>query len=934
MTKLQFRVLYREFLFRMVDLELLSSHAQSDSNRLLGRFASILIFFSILLSAPSLGFGGGSQVGQVFLPFAFEHFLISTVMMVVGLFAVFSWDSTFPDRRDVLVLAPLPIRPRTFFLAKVAAVATALGLTILALNALPGLCWPLALGAPSPPVTTPALTWEKALPPAGAAQLKAIMDRDLREPLAIGALAPGTNAGLVVGVIKHGNRGIFAYGTARPDSIYELGSISKTFTGLMLARMIERGQVRLDQPVRELLPRGTAPKPTGAEINLLDLVTHHSGLPALPTNIHVNGLPNPGADYHPADLYAYFQRRGVLKIPDSPFDYSNLGFGLLGQLLADRGGTTYAGLLRDEITGPLAMSDTVLSLTPDQQARLIQAYDNRHRPVAAWDLDALAGAGAIRSTASDVLTYLEANLHPERLPAELAAAIRASHIARANAGSGMRVAFAWMQDESDGAYWHNGLISGYSTYAFFRPQFDDAGIVLFNVLPEALPFPAMVGEHIRQRLAGEPAESLTSITVPPNSGLLSRLRWFVAYWCTMAAAGAFIFCCILALQGIAAQMLPRRWFLRASSFLQLAAFGVIIAVYFTQPVLATPEALKHAQGSGPLSWSPSYWFLGLMQQLRGSPALAPLARRAWAGLAAVLTVTAVAYALSYFRTLRRIVEEPDIVPGARRSTGLPRFGIAPQTAIVQFAIRTLMRSRQHRVILAFYLSIGFAMTVFLLGSPAITERILETVVVDPWHEVSIPILASTLIMMISCVVGTRVLFSMPLDLRANWVFRITPGLDGAQYLAADRRSLLALSVIPLWLGSAAVCFSLWPWRPAVAHVLALGLFGSFLADLCTFEFRKLPFTCSYLPGKSQVHMVILGALLLLYFTLFAVRFERDVLASAGGRVTLLLVLLIARRNRSRIGESVATARSDANWVRFEDAPSDEVLVLGLTQGKM
>jgi len=264
-------------------------------------------------------------------------------------------------------------------------------------------------------------------------------------------------------------------------------------------------------------------------------------------------------------------------------------------------------------------------------------------------------------------------------------------------------------------------------------------------------------------------------------------------------------------------------------------------------------------------------------------------------------------------------------------TWLPRFGNAPQTAIVQFSIRTLLRSRQHRVILAFYLGIGFAMTIFLLRSPAVTERILETVVVDPWHEVSIPILASTLIMTISCVVGTRVLFSMPMDLRANWVFRTAPRLDGAHYLAASRRSLLALSAIPLWVASAALCFSLWPWRQAAAHIVALGLFGVILADLCTCAFRKLPFTCSYLPGKSQIHMVTLGAVGLLHFTLFAVRYEREVLASPGGDATLLAILLVsAAVVRWR---SVVSAKGDTAWVRFEDSPPDEILVLGLTQGR-
>ena len=928
MTKLQFRVLYREFLFRMVDLELLSAQAQGDSNKLLGRFAALLIFLSLLLSAPALGFGGGSQTGQVFLPFAMEHFLISTNMIVVGLFAVLTWDSTFPDRRDVLVLAPLPLRPRTFFLAKVAAVAAALGVTVLALNALPGLFWPLALGSPSPPVTVPALTWDKALPPVDAAGLKAVMDRDLAAAMKNGALAPGTDAGLVIGVSTHGVRRILTYGSAREDSIFELGSVSKTFTGLLLARMVARGKARLDEPLRELLPPEAVGRKTRAEITVLDVATHHSGLPFMSNDINLQDKPNPEANYHAADMFAFLKRRGIGKPAFSAFNYSNYGYGLLGMAMAEREETTFPELLERDIAGPLGLKDTAVWLSDEQKSRVIQAYGHNHTPAPAWDLDAYAPAGAIRSTAGDMLTYLEAQLHPEKLPADFAAAIQNSHVVHANVLPGYRIALAWIRDESDGTYWHDGAISGYTTYAFFRPGSDYAAVTLFNQAPESVPFGDRVGQHIRQRLAGEAAASLVSITVPENGGIVSRIRWFGVYWFTVTAASAFIFCCVLGLQGVAAQLLPRRWFLRASSFLQLAAFGTLIAVYFTQPILATPSALGSAQGPGMLGWSPSYWFLGLMQQLRGSPALAPLARRAWIGLAIAISVTAVAYALSYYRTLRKIVEEPDITPGIRRTGWLPRFGSAPQTAIVQFAIRTLLRSRQHRVILAFYLGIGFAMTIFLLGSPGVTERVLETVVVDPLQEVSVPILASTLIMMISWVVGTRVLFSMPMDLRANWAFRITSGLDGAKYQSAARRALLALSVIPWWIGSGALCFFLWPWQQAAAHVVALGLFGIILADVCTYAFRKIPFTCSYLPGKSQVQVVILGAFCLLYFTLFAVRFERDVLSSSSGQATLVGVLLVvALVVRWR---SVALAKSDAAWLRFEEVHGDEILVLGLS----
>ncbi len=118
------------------------------------------------------------------------------------------------------------------------------------------------------------------------AQLKATLDADLANSLKSGALAPETGGGVVIGVIEHGKRQIFVYGDTKPDSIFEIGSMTKTFTGLILAQMVEQGKVRLDEPVRELLPKGTVDKPAGAEITLLDLASQHSGLPRMPDNFH------------------------------------------------------------------------------------------------------------------------------------------------------------------------------------------------------------------------------------------------------------------------------------------------------------------------------------------------------------------------------------------------------------------------------------------------------------------------------------------------------------------------------------------------------------------------------------------------------------------------------------------------------------------------
>ena len=213
----QFRVLYREFLFRMVDLEVLSAHALGDVNKLLGQFAALLLFISMLLSGAAFGFAASHMAPPARLAFTvvIEHFMIATTMLVVGLFAVLSWDSTFPDRRDVLVLAPLPVRPRTMFLAKVAAVATALSLTIVLLHGASGLIWPVAFAIQATPQTVPALTFDPTPAPVSADGMQSVLTRDLQLQMASGALAPGKGAGMAVGVWKQGEARVFAYGAGK-----------------------------------------------------------------------------------------------------------------------------------------------------------------------------------------------------------------------------------------------------------------------------------------------------------------------------------------------------------------------------------------------------------------------------------------------------------------------------------------------------------------------------------------------------------------------------------------------------------------------------------------------------------------------------------------------------------------------------------------------
>jgi CubicO group peptidase (beta-lactamase class C family) len=368
------------------------------------------------------------------------------------------------------------------------------------------------------PPKSEAPAFDAAVPPVKVEDLKTVLDRDLAAALKSGDLAPATNGGVTIGVVSHGVQRIFSYGTATPDSVFEIGSVSKTFTALLLAQMVEQGKVRLDEPVRELLPAGTVAKPaSGAEITLLDLSDQHSALPRMPDNFHPADPANPYADYDAKLLYAYIAKHGVAHPDDAPFVYSNLGVGLLGQALADRAGMSYADLLHKEITEPLGMRDTGVALTPEMKARFIAGYDGEHHPAHAWDLDALAGAGGIRSTAADMLTFLEAQLHPDALPQgalassgkTLPAAIADCHVIHAEIGPGMHIALNWFHEDETGNYWHNGATGGYSSYAMFNPGKDFAVIVLSNTsISREGSFADKLGAHIVQRLNGLPAISL------------------------------------------------------------------------------------------------------------------------------------------------------------------------------------------------------------------------------------------------------------------------------------------------------------------------------------------------------------------------------------------------------------------------------------------
>jgi len=227
--------------------------------------------------------------------------------------------------------------------------------------------------------------------------------------------------GMVVATIEpDGSTSMAAYGSPGPgampldaDSVFEIGSITKVFTAILLADMADRGEVKLDDPVAKFLPEGVrVPERNGRRITLLDLTTQSSGLPRMPDNLRPKDPTNPYADYTPEQMFEFLGRYELTRDIGAQYEYSNLGVGLLGQALARRAGTSYEALVKERILDPLKMTHTGITLTPWMRDHLAKGHDGQRNVTSNWDIPTFAGAGALRSTMTDMLIFARANLDP------------------------------------------------------------------------------------------------------------------------------------------------------------------------------------------------------------------------------------------------------------------------------------------------------------------------------------------------------------------------------------------------------------------------------------------------------------------------------------------------------------------------------------------
>lgn len=486
--------------------------------------------------------------------------------------------------------------------------------------------------------------------------------------------------------------------------------------------------------------------------------------------------------------------------------------------------------------------------------------------------------------------------------------------------------FAWRGEQAliSGMMLVVGLVAVISWDSTFPDRRDVMVLSPLPVAPRMILLSKVAASASLPGLAIVTLNFATGIAWPLLIGSRHESVWgffqsFAAYWFTMIAASAFIFCSVLTVQGLSALLLPRRAFLAFSAFLQLAAFGLFLGGYFLSPSITTVGAMAAAENHALLAWSPPFWFFALFNRLNGSlpSELGWLAWRAWIGLSSVVLGAAVSLLLCYFRTMKKTVEEPDLVPGSRGLHWSPSFGSPLRTAIVLFSLRSLVRSRQHRLAFAFYLAMVFSIAL----SWARIE--LSSPVPEPLGG---EFLSSTLVMMSLAVFGLRSVFSLPISLDANWMLRTTQLSPSRKYVAATRCTLLLLAVAPVWLISAGLSFGFRPVPHALVHLALLALLGWLFVEVGLINFYKVPFTCSYLPGKVHVQVVFWCFLLLMFvFSLVAAEIELPSLASPTR--TLLLTGLVAAA--ASVLLIFNQRRAEAAVLYFEELAPEVITSLGL-----
>lgn len=262
------------------------------------------------------------------------------------------------------------------------------------------------------------------------------------------------------------------------NTVYEIGSISKVFTTIILADEVLKGNMNLSDPVAKYLPlTAKIPEKNGKQITLKDLATHTSGLPRMPSNFNPKNLSNPFADYTNDMMFQFLADYQLPREVGASYEYSNLGMGLLAHILELHTSKSFEDLVIERIANPLGMQDTREHLTESMKSRLAVGHNDELKETANWDFAALSGAGALKSTVTDMVKFIKANFVID--DSDLSKAMQLSH-KLAYENEDFSIGLGWHYSNNGETIWHNGGTGGYRAFAGFNKNTKQAVVILTN----------------------------------------------------------------------------------------------------------------------------------------------------------------------------------------------------------------------------------------------------------------------------------------------------------------------------------------------------------------------------------------------------------------------------------------------------------------------
>ncbi len=309
-------------------------------------------------------------------------------------------------------------------------------------------------------------------------------------------LDAGEYVGLIVGFVDGEDTYVQAFGTTRKGAnvppeehtLFEISSLSKTFAATLLAQSVANERLDLNEPVNRYLPAGAdLASYHGKEITLLDLAAHQSGLPYMPTDIAQGEVPNPHANTTRTALTASIKAFTPTSEPGQGYSYSAFGYGVLGLVLETTGGEDFATLVQRDITAPLGMNDTVLSLDEERRNRLATGYTPEGDVARPLDQGVFRAAGSMYSTLHDLMIWLRANMQPEASP--FGDALTLAHTVQNELGT---IGLAWHKTEGYDDRSQYGTAHGYRAYVGFLADGSRGAVLLANTKVDV----AALGSHL------------------------------------------------------------------------------------------------------------------------------------------------------------------------------------------------------------------------------------------------------------------------------------------------------------------------------------------------------------------------------------------------------------------------------------------------------